>query len=117
MASTRTPQTGLARTFQGELIRADDPGYRDARRVWNGMIDKRPALIARCTGAADVAAALRFARERELPLAVRGGGHSVAGTAVCDDGVVIDLSPMKGVKVEHQALTRSARQRWVQNGR
>jgi FAD/FMN-containing dehydrogenase len=99
MARTEAPQAGLARTFQGELIRPDDPGYGDARRVWNGTIDKRPALIARCTGAADVAAALRFARERELPLAVRGGGHSVAGTAVCDDGVVIDLSPMRGVKV------------------
>jgi FAD/FMN-containing dehydrogenase len=103
MASTRAPQAGLARTFQGELIRPDDPGYEVARRVWNGMIDKRPALIARCTGTADVVAALRFARERELPLAVRGGGHSVAGTAVCDGGVVIDLSPMKGVSVDPES--------------
>jgi FAD/FMN-containing dehydrogenase len=103
MESTRAPQAGIARTFQGELIRPDDPGYGDARRVWNGTIDKRPTLIARCTGTDDIVAALRFARERELPLAVRGGGHGVAGTAVSDGGVVIDLSPMKGVSVDPQA--------------
>jgi hypothetical protein len=103
MASIRASQAGLVSTFQGELIGPADPGYGDARRVWNGTIDKRPALIARCTGAADVAAALNFARERELPLAVRGGGHGVAGTAVCDDGVVIDLSPMRGVKVDPES--------------
>ena len=103
MASTEAPQAELAKTFQGELILPADPGYEGARRVWNGTIDKRPALIARCTGAADVAAALRFARERDLPLAVRGGGHSVAGTAVCDGGLVIDLSPMKSVSVDPES--------------
>src|SRR5919201_1866995 len=86
--------------FAGELIGPDHPGYERARRVWNGTVDRRPALIARCHGAEDVAVALRFARDRGLPLAVRGGGHNVAGNAVCDDGVVIDLSAMKAVEVD-----------------
>ena len=90
----------LARNFRGELIRRDDARYDSARRVWNGAIDRFPALVARCTGVADVLAAVRFARERELVVAVRGGGHNVAGTAVCDDGVVIDLSPMKAMWVD-----------------
>jgi FAD binding domain len=75
--------------FAGELIGRDHPVYERARRVWNGTVDRRPALVARCRGAEDVAAALRLARERGLPRAVRGGGHNVAGNAVCDDGVVI----------------------------
>ena len=70
----------LAATFRGQLLRPDDPGYDAARRVWNGMIDKHPALIARCTGTADVAAAVRFARSHELLVAVRGGGHNVPAT-------------------------------------
>jgi FAD/FMN-containing dehydrogenase len=98
----------LTRHFQGELIRRDDPSYDAARRIWNGAIDRRPALIARCTGVADVQAAVRFAREHELVVAVRGGGHNVAGTAVCDDGVVIDLSPMKGVWIDPAARTGRA---------
>ncbi len=77
-----------------------DPGYEEARRVWNGAIDRRPALIARCRDAADVVAAVRFAREQDLLVAVRGGGHNVAGTAVCDDGLVIDLSLMKELYVD-----------------
>jgi FAD/FMN-containing dehydrogenase len=93
--------------FRGELIRRDDRSYDVARRIWNGAIDRYPALVARCTGVADVLAAVRFARERELVVAVRGGGHNVAGTAVCDDGVVIDLSPMKGMWVD--PLARRAR--------
>lgn len=90
----------LARHFRGELIRPDDPRYDAARAVWNGAIDRRPALVARCTGAADVRTAVLFARERDLLVAVRGGGHNVAGTAVCDGGLVIDLSPMKGLWVD-----------------
>src|SRR5262245_29762932 len=85
----------LREAFRGELISPDHPGYDEARKVWNGMIDRRPALIARCTGVADVRSAVRFAREHDLLVAVRGGGHNVAGTAVCDGGMVIDLSPMK----------------------
>ena len=85
----------LARHCRGELIRPGDPKYDAARAIWNGAIDRHPGLIARCTAAADVQAAVRFARERDLLVAVRGGGHNVAGTAVCDGGLVIDLSPMK----------------------
>jgi FAD/FMN-containing dehydrogenase len=98
----------LARRFRGELIRRDDPPYNAARRIWNGAIDRRPALIARCTGVADVQAAVRFAREHDLVVAVRGGGHNVAGTAVCDDGIVIDLSAMKGMWVDPAARTARA---------
>ncbi len=86
--------------LRGELLRADDAGYDEARSLWNGMMDKRPALIARCAGADDVAKAVGFAREHGLLLAVRGGGHGVAGSAVCDGGLVIDLSPMKGIRVD-----------------
>ena len=90
----------LAERLAGEAIVSDDPEYDSARRVWNGMIDKHPLAIARCADAADVATALRFAAAHALPLAVRGGGHNVAGTAVVDDGLVIDLSPMRGVRVD-----------------
>ncbi|MDQ4107060.1 MAG: FAD-binding oxidoreductase [Actinomycetota bacterium] len=75
-------------------------GYEEARKVWNGMIDRRPAMIARCVGAADVMAAVRFAGEHDLPVAVRGGGHAVAGHAVCDGGLVVDLSAMTGIRVD-----------------
>jgi FAD/FMN-containing dehydrogenase len=84
----------------GDVITPGHPEYESARRVWNGMIDCRPAYIVRCTGTADVATALAFARSHDLPLAVRGGGHNVAGTAVVDDGVVIDLSPMRDVRMD-----------------
>ena len=86
--------------FQGELVTADDADYETARAVWNGNVDRRPRVIARCSGTADVTAAVRFARERDLEIAVRGGGHNVAGTAVCDDGMVIDLSMMRAVWVD-----------------
>lgn len=84
----------------GRVIRPSDPAYDEARAVWNGMIDKRPALIVRCSGVADVRAALSFARENDFQLAVRAGGHNVSGAAVCDDGLVIDLSSMKAVQVD-----------------
>ncbi len=86
--------------FRGELIDPDHPDYDDARAIWNGGVDRRPWLIARCCGTADVAAAVRYARHRRLEIAVRGGGHNVAGTAVCDGGIVIDLSAMRAVSVD-----------------
>jgi FAD/FMN-containing dehydrogenase len=86
--------------FRGDVMTPDHHEYDDARAVWNGIVDRRPRLIARCSGAADVAAAVRFARDRDLEVAVRGGGHNVAGTAVCDDGIVIDLSTMRAVSVD-----------------
>jgi FAD/FMN-containing dehydrogenase len=98
----------LDATFRGEIIRPGHHRYDEARRVWNGQVDRRPQVIARCTGTADVRAALTFARERELLTAVRGGGHNVAGNAVCDDGLVIDLSPLKGVRVDPVARTARA---------
>src|ERR687890_471535 len=97
----------FAANFRGELIRPGDDGYSDARAVFNSMIDRHPALIARCTGTADVIAAVNFAHDNELVVAVRGGGHSVPGYAVCEGGIVIDLSPMKGIWVDPD--TRTAR--------
>jgi FAD/FMN-containing dehydrogenase len=91
--------------FGGELIGPDHPRYESARRVWNGMVDRRPAMIARCAGEDDVVAALGFARERGLAVAVRGGGHNVAGNAVCDGGVVIDLSALKQIAVDPDRRT------------
>ena len=90
----------LRADFRGDLITPADDGYGQARKVWNGMIDRYPQLIARCVRPADVAAALAFARDEGLPLAVRGGGHSGAGFGVCDSGVVIDLSKMRHVQVD-----------------
>jgi FAD/FMN-containing dehydrogenase len=98
----------LAVSLQGQLLRPSDEGYDAARRVWNGMVDKRPALIARCAGVADVVSAVRFAREHDLVVSVRGGGHSVAGLAVCEGGLMIDLSPMKGIDVDPSALVARA---------
>jgi FAD/FMN-containing dehydrogenase len=95
----------LAESFRGELLLPSSPGYDAARRIWNGAIDRHPGCIACCTGVADAVAAVRFARERDLLVAVRSGGHGVAGHAVCDGGLVIDLSPMKGVRVDPQART------------
>jgi FAD/FMN-containing dehydrogenase len=91
--------------FRGELIAADHAEYEATRAVWNGAVDRRPLLIARCSGTADVAAAVRFARDHDLDIAVRGGGHNVAGTAVCDDGIVIDLSAMRAVWVDPAGRT------------
>jgi FAD/FMN-containing dehydrogenase len=98
----------LRGVFAGELVEPGDDRYDSARRVWNGMVDRRPALIARCAGVADVTAALHFARDHGLALAVRGGGHNVAGNAVCDGGVVIDLSAQRGIRVDPDARTATA---------
>jgi len=103
MTSTTLPPEdleGLASHFEGELVRPGDDGYEAHRRVWNGMIDRHPALIARCRSTDDVIAAINFARQQGLLLAVRGGGHSFAGFSTCDDGLVLDLSPMQAVEVE-----------------
>jgi FAD/FMN-containing dehydrogenase len=98
----------LAGSFRGELVLPTSRGYDAARRIWNGAFDRRPACIARCTGVADVVAAVRFARERDLLVAVRSGGHGVAGHAVCDGGLVIDLSSMNGIRVDPQSRTARA---------
>src|SRR6266542_1279185 len=98
----------LAADFGGQLIRPEDPGFDDARTVFNGMIDRRPALVARPAGTADVIAAVAYAREEGLPIAVRCGGHSAAGHGTNDDGLVIDLSLMKGVRVDPARLVARA---------
>src|SRR5215510_15457563 len=90
-------------TLRGELLRPGDNGYDAARTIWNAMINKHPALIARCAGVADVINAVNFARTHDLLVAIRGGGHGVAGNAVCDGGVMIDLSPMRAVHVDPRA--------------
>jgi FAD/FMN-containing dehydrogenase len=100
-----TTVAGLAASFEGQVLRGGEAGYDDARRVWNAMIDRRPAVIARCTSPADVSAAVRFARVHDLLLSVKGGGHNVAGHAVCDGGLLIDLSLMRGIRVDHAART------------
>jgi len=96
----RTALAELSSRFSGVLLTPGDAGYDEARRIHNGMIDRRPALIARCLGTTDVADAVNFARHQGLELAVRGGGHSLAGHAVCDGGLMLDLSLMKGVHVD-----------------
>jgi FAD/FMN-containing dehydrogenase len=86
--------------FRGEVVGRDDPGYDEHRKIWNGSIDRRPAMIARCAGVADVIAAVKFARKHGLPVAVRSGGHSFPGHSVADDAFVIDLGAMKGIRVD-----------------
>ena len=98
---------GLRTGFRGELARPGDPGYDEARRVWNGLIDRRPALVARVTEVGDVVAALAFAREHGLEVAVRGGGHNVAGTAVNEGGLVVDVSGLNDIEID--AVARTAR--------
>ena len=89
--------------LRGAACTTDETGYDDARTIWNAMVDKRPGLVVRCAGAADVIAAVRLARDNDLLVAVRGGGHNIAGNAVCDGGLMIDLSPMKSVRVDPAA--------------
>ncbi len=103
-AAIRELGTGL----RGQLLQPADAGYDTARRIDNAMIDRRPALIARCAGVADVLSAVRFARKHEVLVSVRAGGHNVAGNAVCDGGLVIDVSPMKGIRVDPAGRTVQA---------
>src|SRR6185503_4116326 len=98
----------LAPTFTGQLLQPTDTGYDDARRVHNGLIDKKPAIVARCRGTADVADAVRLARSMNLEIAVRGGGHNVGGRGTIDGGLMIDLAPMKGIHVDPAGLTARA---------
>jgi FAD/FMN-containing dehydrogenase len=107
-AAATTVLERLRHSLRGPVIGPDDEGYDAARAIWNGAIDRRPACVARCIGVADVVAAVRFARERDLLVAVRSGGHGVGGHALCDDGLVIDLSPMKGIRVDPAARTARA---------
>src|SRR5438552_6868035 len=97
--------SALRTGFHGELVERGDSTYDERRKIWNGSIDRYPALIARSTGVADVMAALKFARGTDLPVAVRSGGHSFPGQSTCDDGIVIDLSPMKGIRIDPEART------------
>jgi FAD/FMN-containing dehydrogenase len=91
--------------IEGEVVTAGHPDYDSARRVWNGLVDRHPRMIVRCASSGDVAAGIAFARRLELPLAVRGGGHNVAGHATVDDGVVLDLAGLRHVVVDERART------------
>src|SRR5205085_6288971 len=106
--STVANAPDLAPGFTGELLQPTDAGYDAARRVHNGLVDKRPALIARCQGVADVADAVKMARTLNLEVAVRGGGHNVAGRATIEGGLMIDLAPMKGIHVDAKVRTARA---------
>src|SRR5882724_9041122 len=95
-------------SLRGELILAEDAGYDDARSIWNAMIDRRPALIVRCLGVADVVTCVKFAREHGLILSIKGGGHNISGLAVCEGGLMLDMSLMRGVWVDPTARTARA---------
>jgi len=102
---TNETHAKLRESLRGEVILRDDAGYDEARKIYNGMIEKRPLLIARCADVADVITAVKYARDNDLLIAVRGGGHNGAGLGICDDGLVIDLSTMKGVHVDPKTRT------------
>jgi len=104
-ASLAQAVSEIAGVFSGELLRPGDAGYEEARRVHNGMVNKRPALIARCRGVADVADVIKLARGLGLEVAVRGGGHNVAGRATVDGGLMVDLARMKGIHIEESRRT------------
>jgi FAD/FMN-containing dehydrogenase len=106
-----TEVQALAASMKGHLVRPDAPHYDEARRIWNAMIERRPALIAYCSGAADVITAVKFAAKHRMVTSTRGGGHNIAGSALCDDGLVIDLSSMRGVRIDPER-----RLAWVQGG-
>jgi FAD/FMN-containing dehydrogenase len=116
MGITADALKGFRQRLRGELITPDDSRYDEARRVWNAMIDRRPAMVARPRGAADVITCVQFARTHHLPVAIRGGGHSVAGRCVCDEGLVIDFEHMKGIRVDPSAKTVRAEPglRWTE---
>ncbi|HYC44129.1 MAG TPA: FAD-binding oxidoreductase [Burkholderiales bacterium] len=103
--------TALAAAMRGRLVRPEAPDYDEVRQIWNAAIDRKPALIARCQGVADVIAAVKFASTHGLLTSVRGGGHNIAGSALCDGGLTIDLSAMRGVRVDP-----AARRAWVEGG-
>ena len=105
MTETALHISTLKANLRGELIQQGDEGYDAARKVYNGMIDKRPALIARCADVADVIAAVNFGRENGLLVSIRGGGHNAGGLGVCDDGLVIDLSLIRYTHVDPVART------------
>jgi len=105
---SQSATTEFRASLRGASFAPEEPGYDAARVVFNRIVERRPAIIARCAGAADVIACVGFAREHDLPVAVRGGGHSIAGKAICDDGLVIDLSAMKGIRVDPAARTVQA---------
>jgi FAD/FMN-containing dehydrogenase len=112
-AGTRPPAAAdplgdLRASLRGELLTSADPAYDEARRLWNGMFDKRPAAIARCSGTADVISAVKFARRNDLAISVRGAGHNVAGKALRNGALAIDLSSMKGLRVDPGAKTARA---------
>src|SRR5258705_657547 len=90
----------FASTLRGDLVLRDTPPYEDARRIWNRMVERRPALIARCRSAGDVVRAIRFSREHDLLISMRCGGHDIAGNALADEGLTIDLGPMRATRVE-----------------
>jgi FAD/FMN-containing dehydrogenase len=108
MKFSKSDLASLRGTFHGTILTPDDGGYDEAREIWNGMIDKRPAIIARCAGTQDVVSAVDFARDKGLQLAVRGAGHHIAGNSLCDDGLVVDLSQMKAVEVDPGARRATA---------
>src|SRR5688500_2791260 len=108
MAISSDSPAALRERFGSAVLFRGDAGYDDAGRVWNGVIDRQPALIVRCSSTDEVVAALAYAREQDLTIAIRGGGHNVAGTAVNDGGIVIDLSPMQEVSVDLEAGTATA---------
>ena len=95
----------LRRSFTGPVVTPADDGYDTVRKVWNGSIDRAPVVIARCADANDAATAIRVAREADLAIAVRGGGHSFPGYSTCDDGLVVDLSRMRAIRVDSEAAT------------
>ena len=98
----------LRADLRGTLLLPGDAGYDEARQIWNGMIQRYPGMIVRCAGVADVVAAVRLAKDHDLIVAVKGGGHNVAGNAVCEGGLMIDLSSMRGVHVDPRARTARA---------
>ena len=102
------PVQDFTASLRGEVLRPTDEGYDETRKIHNGMIDRRPMLIVRCAGVADVIASVRFARDQQLLVSVRGGGHSVPGFSVCDGGLMIDLSRMRGVRVDASGQTARA---------
>ena len=116
VALEETAVQELVSHLRGTLLRPGDAGYEQARQVYNGMIDKHPALIARCVDVADVIAAVNFAHDQQLTLAVRGGGHNGPGLGTCDDGLVIDLSEHEGDS-RRSCGAHSSRRRWLHLGR